>query len=122
MDEKKKVVIIISRGFDDERASVAWSVANGALNNGLELTIFLVSSGIDWVRKGAAEGAHLNPHDPTMKQMIDNVFAAGCKVYACPPCAKSRMYTEADFIDGVEIQGSTVVHQAILAGAETISF
>lgn len=30
-----KLVIVCSRGFDDERASVAWSIANGAINSGL---------------------------------------------------------------------------------------
>ena len=74
MEDKKKLVIMITRGFDDERSSVAWSVANGAINSGLDLTIFLTSSGIDWVRKGAADTAHLNPYDPPMIDMIQKVM------------------------------------------------
>jgi predicted peroxiredoxin len=46
MAEKKKLLILISRGFDDERASVAWSIANGGIKTGLEVSIFLTSSGV----------------------------------------------------------------------------
>ena len=45
---------MITRGFDDERASVAWSVANSGVASGLDVTVFLASSGVDWVRKGGA--------------------------------------------------------------------
>ncbi|MHC4338901.1 MAG: DsrE/DsrF/DrsH-like family protein [Planctomycetota bacterium] len=54
MAETKKLVVLITRGLDDERASVAWSVANGAIASDLEVTVFLAASGVNWVRKGAA--------------------------------------------------------------------
>jgi len=50
MSTKKKIVVLISYGLDDERASVAWSIANGGIKSGLDVNIFLVSSGVDWVR------------------------------------------------------------------------
>ncbi len=121
-EETTKMVILITRGMDDERASVAWSVANGALATGLELTIFLASSGVDWVRKGAKETAHLNPLDPTMKDMIQNVIANSSSVMVCPPCAKVRGYTEDDLIDGVVLAGSVSMHEVIKQGAATLSF
>ena len=122
MEEKKKLVIVVTRGFDDERSSVAWSIANGGINTGLDVTMFLVSSGVDWVRKGAAEGAHLNPFDPPMSEMIQKVIDAGCKILVCPPCAKSRGYSEKDLIDGVIITGSGAMHELIKQGAATLSF
>ncbi|MCK5366850.1 MAG: peroxiredoxin, partial [Gammaproteobacteria bacterium] len=61
MSEKQKLVIVISRGLDDERSSVAWSIANAGVASDMEVTVFLVAAGVDWVRKGAAEVAHLNP-------------------------------------------------------------
>lgn len=122
MSDKKKLVIVITRGFDDERSSVAWSIANGALNNDLDLTVFLVSSGVDWARKGAGEGAHLNPFDPTMDEMIQKVRDAGCKIMVCPPCAKARGLSEADLIPEAVIQGSGGMHELIKEGAATLSF
>ncbi len=122
MSDKKKLVIVISRGLDDERASVAWSIANGGINAGLDVTIFLVSSAVDWVRKGAADHAHLNPLDPSMKIMIDNVIKAGSSICVCPPCAKVRGYSENDLLEGIKVVGSIAVHEQILAGAATLSF
>ena len=118
----KQIVIVCSRGFDDERSSVAWSIANGAINSGLEVTMFLVSSGIDWVRKGAAPNAHLNPHDPSMGDMVQNVINAGSKILVCPPCAQSRGYGEDDLLDGCIITGSGAMHELIKQGAATLSF
>ena len=56
MSESKKLVVIVTSGFNDERSSVAWSIANGGIASGYEITMFLVSSGVDWVRRGAADG------------------------------------------------------------------
>lgn len=122
MTEKKKLVIVVTCGFDDERASVAWSIANGGIKSGLEVSMFLTSAGVDWVRKGAAEGAHLNPFDPTMKEMIDFVVSSGCTIMVCPPCAKARGYTEEDLLEGVVITGSGSMHELIKQGAATLSF
>ncbi len=121
MDSKKKIVVLITKGMDDERASVAWSIANGGIKSGLDVNIFLVSSGVDWVRKGAAKYAHLNPKDPTMQEMIDAIIDNKCRVMVCPPCSAVRGYTPEDLMDEVELVGSPALHQLIMEGAETIS-
>lgn len=122
MENKKKLVVLISRGFDDERASVAWSIANGGIKSDLEVSIFLTSSGVDWVRKGAAEAAHLNPFDPSMNEMIQTVVDNGSKIMICPPCLKARNVSEADLIDGVVVTGSGAMHELIKQGAAALSF
>lgn len=120
--EKKKLVIVISRGLDDERSSVAWSIANGGIKSGLDVSIFLVSSGVDWVRKGAADRVHLNPEDPTMMEMIQNIIENGSAIGVCPPCAKVRGYSEDDLLEGVTIIGSSAIHEPIKEGAEVLTF
>lgn len=122
MEEKRKLVILISRGFDDERASVAWSIANGGIKTGLDVSIFLTSSGVDWIRKGAMEAAHINPFDPTMKEMIQFVIDSGCTIMVCPPCMKARNLSESDLIEGVVVTGSGAMHELIKQGAATLSF
>ncbi|MHC4940002.1 MAG: DsrE family protein [Planctomycetota bacterium] len=117
-----KLVIVISRGMDDERASVAWSIANGGLASDMEVTVFLVAAGVDWVRKGAAAHAHLNPYDPPMSEMIGNVMANGAGVLVCPPCAKVRGYGEEELIDGVKLAGSVAMLEIVKQGAATLSF
>ncbi len=121
-DQKKKLAIVASRGLDDERATVSWTIANGGLAAGLDVTMFLVSSGVDLVRKGAVDFARMNPLDPPLKELIEDFMAKGGKVWACPPCAKVRGYTQESLIDGVEITGSASLHALIADGAATLSF
>lgn len=122
MSEKKKLVIVITEGIDNERASVAWSIATGGIKSGLEVIIFLTSSAIDWVRKGAADKVHLNPFDPPMIEMIQFVRDAGSPIYVCPPCAKVRGYEAENLLDGVEITGSGAIHKHFLEGVPALTF
>jgi predicted peroxiredoxin len=118
----KKLVIIITHGTDNERSSVAWSVANGGIASDFDVTIFLVSAGADWARKGAAELARLNPLDPPVKEMMDNLIASGATILCCPPCAKVRGYDQDDLIDGVQLAGSVAMLEQVSAGASTLTF
>lgn len=122
MSDQKKLVIIVTHGFDDERASVAWSVANGGLASDYEVTIFLVANGVDWARKGATPVARMNPLDPPVGEMIQNIIDAGSNIFICPPCAKVRGYEKEDLIDGVELAGSVTMLGKVSEGASTITF
>ena len=122
METAKKLVVLITRGLDDERSSVAWSIANGGIKTGLDVTIFLTSSAVDWVRKGAADNVHLNPMDPPMIDMIKFVMDSGCTIMVCPPCAKVRGYSEKDLLDGVVITGSGPMHELVKQGAAVMCF
>jgi len=122
MADSNKIVVLITRGMDDERSSVAWSVANGAIASDMEVTIFLAAAGVDWVRKGAADAARLNPLDPPMKEMIGNVLQHGGTILACPPCAKVRGYTQDDLIEGVTLAGSVAMLEKVKQGASTLCF
>lgn len=122
MSENQKMVIVVTQGLDDERSSVAWSVANGAIGMGFEVTMFLVSSGVDWARKGAADSARPNPLDPPMIDMINTVIEDGSDIFVCPPCASVRGYDADDLLDSVTLAGSAAMHAKIAEGAATLSF
>lgn len=122
MSDKQKLVVVVTNGLDNERSSVAWSVANGGVASNLEVTMFLVSSGVDWVRKGAAENARPNPMDPPIKEMIDVVLNSGGTIMCCPPCALVRGYEQDDFIDGVQLAGSVAMLEKVSQGAATLTF
>ena len=122
MSDTKKLVIVVTNGFDNERSSVAWSVANGAIGMGMEVTLFMVSSGVDWVRKGASAAAHLNPFDPTIADMMQNVIDSGASIFVCPPCAKVRGYEPDCFIESVELAGSAAMLGVGSEGASTLTF
>lgn len=122
MSEQKKIVIVNSHGLDDERSSVAWSIANTAASSGMEVTMFLVSSGVDWARRGAADAAQLNPLDPKISDMINNVVASGGKLLVCPPCAKVRGYSDDSFIEGTVLAGAPALLEKMTEGAYSLSF
>jgi predicted peroxiredoxin len=121
MAEKEKLVVVVTNGFNDERASVAWSIANGGVGSGMQVTMFLVSSGVDWVRKGAAENARPNPLDPPMKDMIDTIIDSGGSILVCPPCAGVRGYEQDDLIDGVTLAGSVAMLDVARQDAAVVS-
>jgi predicted peroxiredoxin len=122
MSENRELVIVNSRGLDDERSSVAWSIANTAAASDMKVTMFLVASGVDWVRKGAADVARLNPLDPSMSDMIKNLLGNGGTILVCPPCAKVRGYSEEDLVDGATIAGAPAMLEVVNRGAGTLSF
>ena len=122
MSEQQKLVIVNSRGFDDERSSVAWSIANTAISSGMDVTMFCVAAGVDWVRKGGATVAHPNPMDPTMNDMIGNFVDNGGKILVCPPCARVRGYEEGSLIEEAIIAGAPVMLEEVRNGASTLSF
>jgi predicted peroxiredoxin len=122
MAEQKKLVIVNSRGFDDERSSVAWSIANTAVASDMDVTMFLVAAGVDWVRKGATAVARLNPLDPSMGDMVNNFLTNGGRILVCPPCAKVRGYDEGSLVPEATIAGAPVMLAEVASGAATLSF
>lgn len=122
MSQHRELVIVNSRGLDDERSSVAWSIANTAAASDTEVTMFLVAAGVDWVRRGAADVARLNPLDPAMGDMIGTFLENGGRILVCPPCAKVRGYGEADFIEGATVAGSPAMLEVVSRGAGTLTF
>jgi predicted peroxiredoxin len=117
----RELVVLITRGMDDERSSVALTIANGGLTAGLQVSIFLTSSAVDLVRKRAIEGLVVHPLEP-LAALVKDFLARDGRLWACTPCVKARGYQQADLIDGVEIAGASKMHELIKAGAATLSF
>lgn len=122
MTEKKKLVVVVTAGLENERLAVAWTIANGAISTGLDVTMFLTSSAIDCVRKGAAEKVRLNPLDPPLGDMIRNLTSRGGRILVCPPCAEVRGYTADSLLEGIVITGSGAIHELLKQGAATLCF
>ncbi len=119
-NDVKKLVILLSRGLDDERATVAWTLANAGIASGQEVTVFLVSAGADVARKGAADLIRMNPMDPSMGELIDKFVGTGGTVWVCPPCAALRGYGDDDLINGATITGAGPLHDLLMDGAATL--
>jgi predicted peroxiredoxin len=119
--QTRELVVLITQGIDHELSSAGMVIALGGMTAGLKVAIFLTSSGVDIVRRGAAETTHVKPLEP-LADMLKDFLARGGTLWACTPCVKSRGYTQEALIDGVVITGSSVMHEAIKRGAATLCF
>ena len=81
-------------GTDHELSSVGFTIANGSITAGLKVFIFLSSSGVDLLRKRAADTTQVNPLEPLAK-LINDFMVRGGTIWACTPCVKSRGYARA---------------------------
>lgn len=118
---QRELVVLVTRGTDHELSSVAFTVACGGITSGMKVYAFLVSSGVDLVRRKAVDVTHVPPLDP-LKSLIDDFLARGGTIWACPPCVKARSYTQDDLMPGVTIQGASAMHERLKAGAASLSF
>ena len=116
-----ELVIVMTKGINDELSSVGLTLANGALTNELDVGLFLTSNAIDLVRKRGVDHTQVHPME-TLKGLLDDFMARGGKVWACPPFTNARGYNADSLIDGVEIAGATVVFERTRRGAATLSF
>lgn len=119
--EARELVVVLTRGIDHELSSAGMIIALGGMTAGLKVSIFLTSSGVDIVRRGAADTTHVKPLEP-LADMLRDFLARGGTIWACTPCVKSRGYAQENLLDGVIIAGSSVMHERIKAGAATLSF
>lgn len=119
--ETRDLVVVITHGIDHELSSAGLIVALGGLTAGLRVSIFLTSSGVNIVRRGAADLTHVKPLEP-LADMLRDFLARGGTLWACTPCVTSRGYTQANLLEGVIITGASVMHELIKRGAATLSF
>lgn len=119
--DTRELVVLMTHGADHELSSVAFTVACGGITSGLKVYAFLTSAAIDLVRRRSVDLTHVAPMDP-LKVLMSDFMARGGTIWACPPCVKSRGYTQEDLIDGVTIQGASALHERLKAGAASLCF
>jgi predicted peroxiredoxin len=120
-ESTRELVVVVTHGADNEMSSVAFTIANGGITSGLKVSIFLTSAGVDLVRKRAIDNLVVHPLEP-LAAMVKDFLTRGGRLWACTPCVKARGYEQKDLIDGVEIAGSSKIHELIKAGAAALSF
>ena len=121
MTDESHLVVIMTHGPEDERASVGFTIANGGMTAGQYVSVFLTSGAVDIVRRRAADHAHASPLDP-LAELIRDFLSRGGTLWACAPCVKARGYEQDDLIDGVIITGAAPMHELLKSGAAALSF
>ncbi len=116
-----ELIVVMTKGINDELSSVGLTIANGAITAGMTVGVFLTSNAIDLVRKNGVDHTHVHPME-SLKGLLDDFIARGGKVWACPPCTSARGYNQDSIVEGVEIQGASVIFERMKTGAATVSF
>jgi predicted peroxiredoxin len=120
-ESSRELVVLFTHGADHELSSVGFTIANGGMTAGLRVSAFLTSAAVDLVRRRAIDSTVVPPLEP-LAALVKDFLARGGRLWACTPCVKARGYEQSDLIDGVEIAGSSKIHELIKAGAATLSF
>jgi len=120
-EDSRKLVVLITQGLESELSSVAFTIANGGMTSGLDVSIFLTASAVDLARKRAVDSTQVHPLEP-LSDLMQDFLKRGGTLWACTPCVKSRGYEQDDLIEGTVITGASVMHKLIQDGAATLSF
>ena len=116
------VMVNNTRGKDDvERAALSFVVGNTALNSGQTATVLLTIEGVWVATRGYADGLEAKgfaPLNELVRQFIEN----GGQLWACGACCKPRGITQENLIEGAQIVGAATAVEAMVNGAQTLSF
>jgi predicted peroxiredoxin len=118
----KQIMLHNTHGKDDiERASLAFLVGNVARTSNQEATLLLTIEGVRVATKGYTDGLQAHGFAP-LSQLIQEFIASGGRVWVCGACAKPRNITEDDLIEGAQIIGAATAVEALVNGAQSLSF
>jgi predicted peroxiredoxin len=107
MAEQPAVLVNLATGLEDaERVTVAFLVANAALDSGRRVAIWTTKEAVRLGLKGfavatACEGC------PPVERLFEQFRAGGGELMVCPICFNARHLSEDDLIDGAKLVGAT---------------
>jgi len=117
-----KIMVNNTCGKDGvERASLSFVVGKTALSTGQEATVLLTIEGVRVAVKGDADGLQAEGFAP-LSQLVREFIEAGGRVWVCGACAKPRKIGEADLVEGAKIVGAATAIEAMVNGAQALSF
>jgi predicted peroxiredoxin len=119
MSESKKLVVVLGENANDDKSSVAFTIANAALSTGMQVAVFLTSDGVELARDAGYELTHVQPFKK-LEELVDTFIDKGGIVWACTPCYKHRGLKEAENVDRVIVTGAGPLIEWVQAGAATI--
>ncbi len=118
-DTQEKLVVILTHGADDqERATLAFVMANAAQAMDVPCKVILQAGGVTLAVKGVAEHVHA-PSLPSLTELMKSYQEAGGRLYVCAPCCQARKIGKEDFVGNAEMVTSGFVIDELM-GAKTV--
>ena len=118
----KHIMIHNTNGKDNvERASLAFVVGNVSLSANQKTTMLLTIEGVRVAAKGYADGLQAHGFAP-LSDLIRQFVESGGEIWVCGACATPRQITNFDLVEGARIIGAATAVEAMVNGAQTLSF
>lgn len=121
MSNSNKLVILLSKNANNDVSTVAFTIANAALNKGMDVGVFLTSDGVEISRQGAQDYTHVLPFKK-LNELVEGFTANGGTLWSCAPCFNHRGLNAEETIKGTEVVGAGPMLEWIAGGAQTLSF
>jgi predicted peroxiredoxin len=75
-----------------------------------------------WVAtQGYAEGLEANGFE-ALSELVRKFAAGGGRIWVCGACAKPRGITQEQLVEGAQLIGAATAVEALVSGAQTLSF
>lgn len=104
-----------------EHASLAFVIGNTALAGDQEATLVLTLEAVQIAVRGNADGRQADGFPP-LSEIMQNFVASGGQIWVCGACAKPRNIGQDDLVEGAQIIGAATLVEAMVNGAQVISF
>src|SRR5437870_11007987 len=106
---------------NQDKATVAFVVANAAVGSGKETLVFLSVEGVRLSQKGYADDIREEGFAP-LKELMENFANAGGAIYVCSPCFKKRGLAETSLVSGATIVGGAKLVEFLSDGTLCVSY
>lgn len=117
---KKKLVILLAHDANDDKSTVAFTIANAALSTGMAVAVFLTSNAVELSRDGSCEMTQVRPFKP-LGDLIEGFLGQGGVVWACTPCFQHRGLSDEKLYEKVIVTGAGPLLEWVQSGASTLS-
>lgn len=119
---KAPVLMSVTSGKEDlHSVTMALQLANHALEDGRDVTIFFSVRGPEMARADLSEAVVFRDNAP-IATMLAELIGKGAKVYVCPHCMAVLGIAEEDLAEGVAVASREAVFGPIDAGGSVFSF
>ena len=106
---------------NNDKATVAFVVANAAAGSDKETMVFLSTEGVRVSQKGYADDVREEGFAP-LAELMANFAKAGGKIFVCSPCFAKRKLDPNKLVDGAMIVGGAKLIEFLSDGAPCITF
>jgi predicted peroxiredoxin len=120
--DDNKVAINLATGLEDaERVTVAFLVADAAVEKGKGVAMFLTKEAVRIALPGYADGVACDGCPPLAK-LFQQFVDGGGELLVCPICFNSRKLDEAQLVSNARLAGATPLWEWIGESATVFSY